>query len=588
MSLMGSLYIGQSGLQTSQNALNTTAHNMANANTIGYTRQIVQQAARGYRTLSVSASAIAYQQLGLGVNYAETKTQRDYFLDKAFRKESGRSAFYEYSTTALEECQNLFQELDGEAFGTALNNLWASIQDLANEPEQASRQAIFIQRAYEFITRAASVYQGMCEYQDNMNRSIATDIERINDIGAQICELNERIGRYEAGGVERANDLRDLRDRLIDELACLADISYTDDAWGNVVIKIEGNDFVKTESYNRIALYTDPETGFYTPYWEKLIPHDVRGNIIGQVTWEDIENVQVFNLKREISTDANTDIGQTKSKLLARGDKRATYEDIAVSDDTIDPVTGLYVNPYYDPQRADHYDKNIAQSVIMNMQAEFDQLIYKIVTGINKILRDAADAAGYYDPADPNSSTYLRNENDPIYDAVGNIIGWNPFQVFSLGSYDPAYDVYENGTGGPWTVSNIVINDDLRQAPSLLGFITKDGQSDYDTTGKLKTLFDDPVHTLNPNVQTRVKLVQYYNAMISQVANSASVSRAIGENQKMTVNELQQAREQVLGVSSDEELSNMIMFQNAFNASSRYINVISEMLEHIIVRLGNM
>jgi flagellar hook-associated protein 1 FlgK len=569
MSLMGSLYIGQSGLQTSQNALNTTAHNMSNANTIGYTRQIVQQAARGYRTLSVSASAVAYQQLGLGVNYSETKTQRDIFLDKAFRKESGRSAFYEASTTALREVETLFQELDGEAFGIALNNLWTAIQDLANEPEQASRQAIFIQRANEFITRAASVYQGMCEYQDNMNRSIADDVERINDIGAKICELNERIGRYEAGGVERANDLRDLRDGLIDELASLVDISYADDAWGNVVIKIEGNDFVKTESYNRIALYADPETGFYTPYWEKLIPHDVKGNVLGQVTWEDIVNVQVFNLKREISTDANTDIGQTKSKMLARGDKRATYEDIAVSDIN---------SPYYDPQRADHYDRNIAQSVVMNMQAEFDQLIYKIVTGINKILRDAANEASDYDP----SSTYLRNEND----------GWNPFRVFDLGSYDPAYDVYESDAygawGGPWTVSNIVINDDLRQAPSLLGFITKDGQSDYDTTGKLKTLFDDPIHTLNPNVQTRVKLVHYYNAMISQVANSASVSHAIGENQKMTVNELQQAREQVLGVSSDEELSNMIMFQNAFNASSRYINVISEMLEHIIVRLGNM
>ncbi|MDR0221336.1 MAG: flagellar hook-associated protein FlgK [Lachnospiraceae bacterium] len=557
MSLMGSLYIGQSGLQTGQNALNTTAHNLANANTIGYTRQIVQQAARGYRTLSVSASAVAYQQLGLGVNYSETKTQRDLFLDKAFRKESGRSAFYEVSTTALEEVETLFQEIEGEAFGVALNNLWAAIQDLANEPEQASRQAIFIQRANEFITRAASVYAGMCEYQDNMNRSIANDVERINELGLQISELNVRIGRFEAGGVERANDLRDVRDRLIDELACLADISYADDAWGNVVIKIEGNDFVKTESFNRIALYTDTLTGFYTPYWETLATYYTDEFGEDQV---DIRNAKVFNLTAVISSDANTDIGQTKSKMLARGDKRATYEDIAVSDPE---------SPYYDPAQANHYDKNISQSVIMNMQAEFDQLIYKIVTGINEIIREAADAETAIDP----NSTYLR-------DAYGN-----PLLIFNLGTNDPAY----GPAGGPWTVQNIVINDILRQAPSLLGFIKTDGQSDYyPTTARLKDLFDAKIHTLNPNVQTRVNLAGYYNAMISQVANSASVSRAIGENQKMTVNELEQAREQVVGVSSDEELSNMIMFQNAFNASSRYINVISEMLEHIIMRLGNM
>ena len=53
-----------------------------------------------------------------------------------------------------------------------------------------------------------------------------------------------------------------------------------------------------------------------------------------------------------------------------------------------------------------------------------------------------------------------------------------------------------------------------------------------------------------------------------------------------TVEATQSAREQVIGVSTDEELSNMIKFQNAYNASSRYINVISEMLEHILSTLG--
>ena len=66
MSLMGSLYVGQSGLQTGQNALNTTAHNMSNVDTVGYTRQQVQQTARTYRTLSKTNSANAYQQAGLG------------------------------------------------------------------------------------------------------------------------------------------------------------------------------------------------------------------------------------------------------------------------------------------------------------------------------------------------------------------------------------------------------------------------------------------------------------------------------------------------------------------------------------------
>ena len=73
MGLMGSLYVGTSGLQASQNALNTTAHNMSNVDTIGYTRQQVQLGTRYYTTRSKTASANAWQQYGMGVNYSRVK-----------------------------------------------------------------------------------------------------------------------------------------------------------------------------------------------------------------------------------------------------------------------------------------------------------------------------------------------------------------------------------------------------------------------------------------------------------------------------------------------------------------------------------
>ena len=67
MPLMGSLYVGNSGMQTSQNALNTTAHNLSNLDTTGYVRQQVQQSTKSYMTLAVNAKAITNQQTGLGV-----------------------------------------------------------------------------------------------------------------------------------------------------------------------------------------------------------------------------------------------------------------------------------------------------------------------------------------------------------------------------------------------------------------------------------------------------------------------------------------------------------------------------------------
>ncbi len=539
MSLMGSLYIGTSGLQTSQNALNTTAHNMSNIDTTGYTRQQVQQGTRIYKTLSKTASAISYQQTGLGVNYTQVKQVRDYFLDKNYRKESGRSAFYDVSVSTIEEVEDLFQELQGKTFSSAIKNLWESVQELAKDPSNSVNQGVFVQRCNEFITRGKAVYEGLCEYQDNLNYKIKQQVDTINEYGKAIRDLNEEIIKIESAKVEHANDLRDQRNQLIDELSAMGNISYYEDVDGNVIVQFEGNDFVKEDSVSEIGLLADEQTGFYTPYWVNLADRTKNP--------PDISSAKVFDMTREISMVAGTDIGSLKSMLYARGDHRATYKDL---------------------EDKAAYNRDISQSVIMNVQAEFDQLINGVVTGINDVLKQAAEAEGAYP-----DSTYLRDE------ATGK-----PYQLFEMAveEKDASGNVIDN-----FSIGNILINGKLKQAPSLLGFIRpSDDKADQYTADKLKEVFTNEDYTLNPNVETKTNLVNYYNNLVSQVANNGSVMRGISENQQVTVDNIAAAREQVLGVSSDEELSNMIMFQNAYNAASRYINVISEMLEHIISTLG--
>ena len=538
MSLFGSLYIGVSGLQTSQNALNTTAHNMSNIDTVGYTRQQVQQGTRIYKTLSTSATAISYQQTGLGVSYTQVKQVRDDFLDRAYRRESGRSAFYEVSTNAFDEVYNLFQELDGEAFADSISNLWKAVEDLARDPGNAVGQGVFVQRCSEFVTRSQAVYKGLKEYQDNLNNQVKRQVDTINAYGKRIAELNEEIQKIEGGLVEKANDLRDERNLLIDELSSMANIECRTNADGNIIIKLEGKDFVKSDSANEICLYTDLNTGFYTPYWKHLAKKDAGG----KVTEEGIKGAELFNLDQTISTSMNTDIGSLKSILMVRGDHRATHDDLN------------YSNP-------DKYNREISQSIIMNVQAEFDQLINAITMGINKVFEDAANAAGTYP-----DSTYMRDANG------------NPYQIFNTMS--------GGTTEKDFTVENIIINGELKQAPSLLGFKKEDGTIDQETADRLQAIFKEENLTLNPNVKTKLDFVNYYDNLISQVATSGNVSKEICTNQELTVDNIAAAREQIVGTSSDEEMSNMVMFQNAYNASSRYINVISEMMEHIINTLG--
>ncbi len=544
-SLMGSLYTGVSGLQTSNNALNTTAHNMSNVDTTGYTRQQVAQGTRTYVTISKSQRT-SWQQIGLGVNYSQTRQVRDLLLDKNYRREMGRGAFYDVSTKALEEIEGILGEsTEGEEFSVAMSNLWTGVQELSKDPTNPVQQNLFVTRAAEFLTKASAVYTSLCQYQDDMNKTVYKDVNKINSYAEQIEALNEKIVRIEAGDVEHANDLRDQRNHLLDELGKMGSISYEENEVGYVNVKLEGFDLVKGGLINKIGLYEDPKTGFYTPYWEILADaeYDSKGQRI--VTEEGIANAKVFDLTRTISSDLNTDIGSLKGTLLARGDHHATYAEM--KDINTD---GVYEEGWY--------NSHISQSIVMNVEAEFDQLINAIATKINGILEDAANREGAADV-----SSYLRDENG------------NPYQLFQK-SID----------AGDWTVSNMVINADLRQNPTLLSFRLSDHSEDNETMEKLKTAFSESVYTLNPNVQTPVNFVNYYKNLVGQVANSAYVFRGVQESQTVTTDALFSAREQIVGVSSDDELTNMIMYQNAYNASSRYINVISEMLEHILTTLG--
>ncbi len=561
MSLMGSLYTGVSGLQTSNNALNTTAHNMSNLDTQGYTRQQVAQGTRNYVTLQASATK-NWMQTGLGVNYTRTRQERDTILDRNFRRESGRSAFYDVWAASLEEIEYILGESnEGHEFSVALigdhtdanvkDGLWQAVQELANDPVSSVNQDLFVTKAYEFIIKAKAVYDSLCTYQDNMNKKVKSDVDMINKYAQEIEQLNRQIMRIEAGQ-EHANDLRDRRNYLLDELSKLGNISYSEDPSGYVSVRFEQVDLVKGSLVNEMCLYTDLDTGFYTPYWKMLASFD-KFDEMGRpiVSKENIEGAEVFDLRGQISSVYNTDIGSLKATMVARGDHRATYREL----DDIN-TDGEYEEGWY--------DVNISQSIVMNVQAEFDRLVHVITSKINQVIADGADRAREINP----DSNYLRDENG------------DPIRVFL-----PMVE-YDGTAQTSWTTRNIIINSDLRQNPSLLNFRLDEHSEDHDTMEAMKKAFEEAIYTLNPNVETPLTFQDYYKNLVSQIANTGYVFRGIQENQTQATDALAYAREEIVGVSSDEELTNMIMYQNAYNASSRYINVISEMLDHLLSTLG--
>lgn len=576
---MGSLYIGATGLRTSQNALNTTANNLANVDTTGYVRQSVLMADMSY-TIFDCNSSISNQQSGLGVSIADVLHMRDEFLDKAYRLESGRQSFYSACYSTVNEIYTYFQELEGQAFQNSMSELYTAFEEFSKDPSDSVNQNLVMQKASLFISRSQAVYSSLQNYQYNMNTQISQDIDKINDLGKTIYDLNIQIMKIEAGGVETAMELRDRRDNAIDQLSGLARIQCEEKYDGFVEISVEGADFVTRGNVYEMGKSVDSSTGFITPYW----PHMSDTNT-GQVA-------EVFNFNVEISSAFDTDVGELKALVMQRGDEIADYRDV-------EGMTEF------------QYNNGTGMSVMLSTEAELDQLVHQLVTAINDIFcpnieYTGADLTGT--AADGTAFTLTQGMKilDADNCAVGSDYKLPPQELFSRVGTErytevnvtdangdtKTYYVYneesETDTSKMYTLTSLSVNPDIVQNTSHIPHLTQDvdnRQVAQELGTALSDVWKNSSMTLNPNATTKCTFMDYYTQMMGELGTAGSVYYTTAETLYDSVNSIENQRQQVIGVSSDEELTNMIMYQNAYNAASRYINAVSEMIETLISSL---
>ena len=566
----GSLYIGASGLQNSQNALNTTSNNLANVNTKGYVRQQVLQVDRNYTTFNTTAS-ISQQQSGLGMKIGDVVHARDIFLDKSYRNASGRQAFYAATYEAVDEVYTFYQELQGQAFQTTLEDFWTAFQEWAKAPDDSVQQNLVIQKANLFVSRSNAVYTGLSDYQSTINTQISDDVDRINELGNTIFKLNLEIQKVESGNVETAMTLRDERDNALDELASYVDISYKENSDGIVKVSVEGVEFVDEARCYEMGKNRDEITGFVTPYWTHL---------------SDIENGDydnVFSFTTPISSDLNNDLGELKALILARGDRKATYKDIV----------GLTSDEY---NRSTPDAIATGMSVMLQAQAQLDQLVHGMITAINDTLcpnttlGELTGSTASLTGTDENGNTVTITSGMKVLDTKNCSTGSDkqipPQELFTrLGTERyTKVSVQETDANG-----NTVTNDYYvyNEEKSLLPHLSQNGKVNYDLAQKVAALWKGEYLTLDPDDTNKVTFIDYYNNMVGAFGTIGSVYESTAKSLSGTVTAVDNQRSQVMGVSSDEELTKMIKFQNAYNASSRFINVVNEMIESMITQLGS-
>ena len=129
------------------------------------------------------------------------------------------------------------------------------------------------------------------------------------------------------------------------------------------------------------------------------------------------------------------------------------------------------------------------------------------------------------------------------------------------------------------------MNEEVLQDYTLIPLSTKDGGEDRARAEALGEAWDNAELKLTPDHNTQKAFMEYYTEFTGQIANAGKLYENMIDYQTDLTHGVDEERLRITGVSSDEELTNLIKYQAAYNASSRYINVIDEMLEHLVTRL---
>ena len=230
------LHTSLRGLLAEQRALDVTSHNIANANTVGYSRQDAQMQATA--ALSVPAAGL----LGTGVDVVAYKRIRDSFLDLQYRAQSMQVGYGTARADALDQAEMRLAEPSDNGIAERLNSFWSSWSDLANAPESGAARAALIEDARTLVSSINALDDGF----ETVSTQAAQELSLLTSNGGELegmarelAGLNGAIKDSQSVGAQ-PNDLLDRRDVLLDRLSSLAQVSVADNGAGSIRVTLGG------------------------------------------------------------------------------------------------------------------------------------------------------------------------------------------------------------------------------------------------------------------------------------------------------------------------------------------------------------
>ncbi|OON93955.1 MAG: flagellar hook-associated protein FlgK [Candidatus Epulonipiscioides saccharophilum] len=580
-----------SGLTAAQKGLSVTGHNLANVNTPGYTRQQLLQHETGYRDIKKYGGYT--QQMGIGVSETEIRQIRDEFADEKYRLENSKLNFYQTQNKTIQEIETILDEPNGESLSKFLDTFWGQTQKLATNPSGLEERMSFLQNANVIIQKVNYIQSSLQDYQTNLNLQVVQMVNKINELVEQIDKLNDKIAVEELNGVDNANDYRDKRNNALDELSGYVDINYYEQPEGGLTVKINGSNGTALLENGFITTIDLKQTAPRSPFLNPIIRNT------GADMFE-ITSTETTSIKNAINSANGNDGGALKALLLSRGpvpaDSSTEWSDIAINDNQSVDLEGNYF-------------------IIPKLQKKLDVFTKEIVTMINESFSGygVGSEKGLIGP--PVFIPIFKGPNPP--DMTKIAVDINNINEADIIQYNSEMEQYYIDIVDHLSALNIEVNPKLlaEGGSSCLGtvpkFIEVDDPDNPGSTILVKNNIGNigsnenvqnllnrwnsaihwyqedptqPQEKCNPQIKY-LNVADFYAALVIEIGQDGYIYSNKAIEKLEVVENVNNERWSMSAISQDEELSMMMKYQYAYNASARMLTVLDGMMDVVINKM---
>ncbi|PWK16188.1 flagellar hook-associated protein FlgK [Tumebacillus permanentifrigoris] len=523
------LETGKRGLFAQQSGLSTVSQNVSNANTPGYSRQRVDLVTTASMYVPSMGRTMEAGQMGTGVVAGQITRIRESFLDAQFRNENTTSGEWTIRQDTLDKLQAVFNEPTDTGLSKVLDNFFLSWQTLGRNKDMASRNTVR-QATIDLVETFNTVGAKLNELDTDIGDNISSKVNEFNTLTGQISDLNKQITTLEVLG-DKANDLRDHRDYLVDQLSKTAGVTGKELPNGTYQLSV-GTTVILSGDTPPVQLTYDAATN--------TTSFPVPSGEIGGMTFSRSNIISGF--KSQLDSMINGMVnGQIQSKLPGDYTYDSTVtqlpNDITLANGTVVPK-GTNVDPLYRTLPK-------GTTITFNGLNELHQFGFTATKPTSK-------AGVLFETTD--SSKVFTASNIKVAKAILD-------DVQNIGSSNATY-VDANG------------KTQAKEGNGDLAFML----------GESVSATIDFKQGLPPNgaILAKGSVNDYMRATIGQLGLQAQTAERQVKNQGALIQQIDNRRQSISGVSLDEEMSNMIRFQQAYAASARVVTTAETILDTII------